>query len=229
MDKKIDYILINQPRINPDKKYYSIIKKMIDYGISILSLPFALPAMAICALAIHLDDPEGPIFLVQERIGKGERPFKMLKFRTMKINSDNAESRAYMKAYVRGELISDVDETTIFKPISIDKIFRVGRFLRKTSLDELPQIFNVLKGEMSIVGPRPNVPWEVEEYRPWHHERLEVLPGVTGLAQVRGRSSIEFNSLARYDIGYVEHRNLILDIKILFWTFLVILKAKGAK
>lgn len=225
----MDYILLNQPRINPDKKLYSIIKKMLDYGFSLLSLPFALPVMAICALAIHLDDPDGPIFLVQERIGKGERPFKMLKFRTMKVNADNPETRAYMKAYVRGELNSEEDETTIYKPISTDKIFRVGRFMRKTSLDELPQIINVLRGEMSIVGPRPNVPWEVEEYRPWHRERLEVLPGVTGLAQVRGRSSIEFNSLARYDIAYIERRSLKLDLKILYWTFLAIIKAKGAK
>ena len=225
----MDYVLLNKPRIIPNKKSYSILKKMMDYGISILSLPFALPAMLICALAIYLDDPDGPILLFQERIGKGERPFRMWKFRTMKLNSDNAQSRAFMKAYVRGELISNADETTIFKPISSDRIFRVGRFLRKTSLDELPQIFNVLKGEMSIVGPRPNVPWEVEEYRPWHHERLEILPGVTGLAQVRGRSTIEFDSLARYDIAYIGQRSFLFDIKILYWTFLAIIKAKGAK
>ncbi len=225
----MDYILLNQPRVEPHKKYYTTIKKLMDYAISILSLPITLPIMAICALFIYLDDPQGPIFLFQERIGKGERPFKMWKFRTMKINSENAQSRAFMKAYVRGELSSDDNETTIFKPISSDKIFRVGRFLRKTSLDELPQIFNILKGEMSIVGPRPNVPWEVEEYRPWHHERLEVLPGVTGLAQVRGRSSIKFNSLARYDIAYIERRGFLLDLKILYWSFITIIKAKGAK
>lgn len=225
----MDYILLNQPRINPNKKSYSILKKVMDYGICILTFPFALPVMVMCAIAIHLDDPNGPIFLAQERIGKGERSFKMLKFRTMKVNSENPESRAYMKAYVRGELNTDPEIPTIFKPISNDKIFRVGRILRKTSLDELPQILNVLKGEMSIVGPRPNVPWEVEEYRPWHHERLEVLPGVTGLAQVRGRSSIEFNSLARYDIAYIENRNLLLDLKIIYWTFLAIIRAKDAK
>ncbi len=100
--------------------------------------------------------------------------------------------------------------------------------MRKTSLDELPQIVNVLRGEMSIVGPRPNVPWEVEEYRPWHHERFEVVPGITGLAQVRGRSNIDFISLVRYDIEYVEKRSLILDLKILWWTAKGILGGRGA-
>ena len=185
--------------------------------------------MAICAFAILIDDPEGPIFLFQERIGKGGHPFKMFKFRTMKINSNDPQSIAYMKAYVRGELRIDDNGNTIYKPISSNKIFRIGRLLRKISLDELPQIFNVLKGEMSIVGPRPNVPWEVEEYRPWHHERLEVLPGITGLAQVRGRSSISFNSLARYDIAYIENRSFAMDLKILFMSFKVIVFGSGAK
>ncbi|MDO9087605.1 MAG: sugar transferase [Anaerolineaceae bacterium] len=225
----MDYIILNQPRVVPHKKYYSIIKKVMDYGMCILLLPFALPIMAICAIAIYIDDPKGPVFLFQERIGKGGRPFKMYKFRTMKINADDPQSRAYMKAYVRGELRIDDNGNTIYKPISSNKIFRIGRLLRKISLDELPQIFNVLKGEMSIVGPRPNVPWEVEEYRPWHYERLEVLPGITGLAQVRGRSSINFNSLARYDIAYIENRSIALDLKILFRSLKAIIIGNGAK
>jgi lipopolysaccharide/colanic/teichoic acid biosynthesis glycosyltransferase len=229
MDNKMDYTLLNQPRVTPHKKFYETIKKLFDYSFSIITLPFTLTAMAICALAIYLEDPTGPIFLFQERIGKGGKPFRIWKLRSMKVNSENAQSRAYMKAYVRGEISSDNDESVIYKPISPDYILRVGRFMRKTSLDELPQIFNILKGEMSIVGPRPNVPWEVEEYRPWHHERLEVLPGITGLAQVRGRSSIQFNSLARYDIAYIERRGFLLDLKILYWTFITIIKAKGAK
>jgi len=134
-----------------------------------------------------------------------------------------------MKAYVRGTLEGVEDGSETYKPIKVDFITKVGRILRKTSLDELPQIFNVLKGEMSIVGPRPNVLWEVDEYRQWHHERFEVLPGMTGLAQVRGRSCIDFKSLVRYDIEYIENQSLALDIKILWWTFISILKAKGAE
>lgn len=133
-----------------------------------------------------------------------------------------------MRAYVKGEFTEDDDGNKVFKPVSGDQILRVGRIMRKTSLDELPQIINVLRGEMSIIGPRPNVPWEVDVYRPWHHERLEVLPGITGLAQVRGRSSINFNSLVRYDIAYIEQQSLLLDIKILWWTFKTILYGKGA-
>jgi len=225
----MDYILINHPRVVPHKKHYIILKKVIDYGICIFLLPIALQIMAICAIAIHINDPEGPIFLFQDRIGKGGQRFRIWKFRTMKNNADDLQSRAYMKAYVKGELGIDDNGKTIYKPISSEKIFRVGRFLRKTSLDELPQIFNVLKGEMSIVGPRPNVTWEVEEYHPWHHERLEVLPGITGLAQVHGRSSINFNSLTRYDIAYIENRSISLDIKILFMSIKVIIFGNGAK
>jgi lipopolysaccharide/colanic/teichoic acid biosynthesis glycosyltransferase len=105
----------------------------------------------------------------------------------------------------------------------------VGRILRKTSLDELPQLINILKGDMSIVGPRPNVPWEVEEYRAWHYERLEVLPGLTGLAQVRGRSSISFDRIVQYDIEYVRNQSPLMDLKILWWTFLAACTGAGAQ
>jgi lipopolysaccharide/colanic/teichoic acid biosynthesis glycosyltransferase len=105
----------------------------------------------------------------------------------------------------------------------------VGRILRKTSLDELPQILNVLKGEMSLVGPRPNVAWEVEAYRSWHHERLEVLPGITGLAQVRGRSAISFDHIVRYDVEYVEKQSLALDFKVLCWTLMAVFSRAGAE
>ena len=115
-----------------------------------------------------------------------------------------------------------------YKPPHSQWITRVGLILRKTSLDELPQIINVIKGEMSIVGPRPNVPWEVEEYYSWQHERLEVLPGITGLAQVKGRSCIEFCSLVRYDVEYIECCNILLDIKILWWTLKGIFVGEGA-
>jgi lipopolysaccharide/colanic/teichoic acid biosynthesis glycosyltransferase len=121
------------------------------------------------------------------------------------------------------------EDQVIFKPIQASEITRVGRILRETSLDELPQLINVLKGEMSLVGPRPNVPWEVEEYRPWHHERLEVLPGITGLAQVRGRSGISFSRIVKYDIEYVEKQNLVMDLKILWWTVSSVMARDGTQ
>ncbi len=224
----MEMIIVNQPRVFPHQTTYLVIKRVMDIVFCILLLPFALPLMILCALAIHLDEPDGPVFFVQERIGRGGQPFRMIKFRTMKANTENSQSRAFMKAYVRGEIGNDNEGRQSYKPIPSEKIFRVGRFLRKTSIDELPQIINVLKGEMSIIGPRPNVPWEVEAYRSWHHERLEVLPGITGLAQVRGRSNSGFNSLVRYDIAYIEQQGLELDLLILWWTFLTIVRAKGA-
>jgi len=224
----MDFMIIKKPRVIPNQVLYQKTKRALDLAVCILALPIALPIMAICAIAIYFDSAD-PIIFVQERIGKGGRLFRMYKFRTIKNDFDKENSQAYMKAYVRGTLEGDEDGSETYKPIKVDFITKVGRILRKTSLDELPQIFNVLKGEMSIVGPRPNVLWEVEEYRQWHHERFEVLPGMTGLAQVRGRSCIDFKSLVRYDIEYIENQSLALDIKILWWTFISILKAKGAE
>jgi lipopolysaccharide/colanic/teichoic acid biosynthesis glycosyltransferase len=223
----MDYVIVRHARVAPQKLIYRMVKRSIDIAICLLILPFALPVMALCALAIRLDSV-GPVFFVQDRIGKGGRLFRMVKFRTMQSDFDDHQSRNYMKAYVRGNLDCSGNGEEIYKPVSAICVTRVGRILRKTSLDELPQIINVLRGEMSVVGPRPNVTWEVEEYRPWHHERFEVLPGITGLAQVRGRSCIDFISLVRYDIEYVEKQSLALDFKILWWTALAIVKGKGA-
>jgi lipopolysaccharide/colanic/teichoic acid biosynthesis glycosyltransferase len=168
------------------------------------------------------------VFFVQERIGKGGRRFLMYKFRTMHHDLDDRDYRAFMKAFVNGQIGEAGDGAKIYKPVRATHMTRVGRFLRKLSLDEVPQFINVLKGEMSLVGPRPNVPWEVEEYRLWHHERLEVLPGITGLAQVRGRSGLPFEAIVKHDVEYVEKRSLWLDLKIILWTLRSVLMGKGA-
>jgi lipopolysaccharide/colanic/teichoic acid biosynthesis glycosyltransferase len=146
----------------------------------------------------------------------------------MQRNVDNTHRRVFMKSFVNGYIGHSDDGRVIYKPDQASQITSVGRILRKASLDELPQIINVLKGEMSLVGPRPNMPWEVEEYQLWHHERLEVLPGMTGLAQVRGRSSLSFERIVNHDIEYIEQQSLTLDLKILFWTFTTVIHGTGA-
>ena len=147
----------------------------------------------------------------------------------MHYNIDDSSHRVFMKKYVNGQIANNNGSHRVFKPFKSNQITRIGRILRKTSLDELPQVINVLKGDMSLVGPRPNVPWEVEAYHGWHIERLEVLPGITGLAQVRGRSGITFDQIVRYDIEYIEKQGLKLDLQILWWTFTSVLFGSGAE
>jgi lipopolysaccharide/colanic/teichoic acid biosynthesis glycosyltransferase len=224
----MDLMIINQPRVFPYRREYQIAKRVMDVALCLLAMPLALPLLAICALAIHLDSP-GPVLFVQERIGKGGRRFRMYKFRTMQHNLDDSCHRDFMKAFVNGRVGGDENSGAIYKPIQASQVTRVGRILRKTSLDELPQLINVLNGEMSLVGPRPNVLWEFEEYKGWHTERLEVLPGITGLAQVRGRSGINFDSIVRYDIEYIERQSLALDLKILWWTLISVFLGRGAE
>jgi lipopolysaccharide/colanic/teichoic acid biosynthesis glycosyltransferase len=223
----MELTIVNQPRVDPCKPEYQNAKRLVDIVLCLIALPFVIPVMLLCSLAILLDSGS-PIFFVQERIGRGGRPIRIYKFRTLKMNLDDSYNRSFMKAFVRGEIGQGKAGKRTFKPLADNQIIRVGRFLRRTSLDEIPQLINVLKGEMSIVGPRPNVPWEVEAYRPWHYERLEVLPGITGLAQVRGRSGINFDSIVRFDINYIEHQSLALDLKIIWWTFTSVILSKGA-
>jgi lipopolysaccharide/colanic/teichoic acid biosynthesis glycosyltransferase len=248
----MELVIVTSPCTYPYyRKAYQIVKRVMDVFISLVTLPVTLPLMAIIAVAIRLDSP-GPAFFIQERVGKGNRPFRVFKFRTMEHRLDDSPHRDFMKAFVNGQVGGNghngngnfqyafakafVDpEPSLhengktYKPFKDSQVTRVGRLLRKTSLDELPQIVNVVKGEMSLVGPRPNVAWEVEEYKPWHHERLEVLPGITGLAQIRGRSSINFDTIARYDIEYVEKQSVLLDVKILWWTLSTVVSGTGAE
>ena len=224
----MELVVINQPRFFPYRKEYQIAKRVMDVVLCLLLLPVTLPLMAICALAIRIDSP-GPALFIHERMGKGGRRFRMYKFRTMPHNLDDRSHRVIMKAYVNGRIGDNGGGRKTYKPSQASQITWVGRILRKTSLDELPQMINVLKGEMSLVGPRPNVPYEVEEYRFWHHERLEVLPGITGLAQVRGRSNIVFDRIVEYDVDYIARWSLALDLKILWWTLLSVFLGTGAE
>jgi lipopolysaccharide/colanic/teichoic acid biosynthesis glycosyltransferase len=224
----MDLIIINQPRVFPYRKGYQIAKRAMDLALCLLAMPLVLPLLALCALAIRIDSL-GPVLFVQERIGKGGRRFRMYKFRTMQHNLDDGPHRDFLKAFVNGRVGGDENGGALYKPFQASQITRVGRILRKTSLDELPQLINVLRGEMTLVGPRPNVPWEFEEYRGWHKERLEILPGITGLAQVRGRSGITFDSIVKYDIEYIEKQSLAMDLKVLWWTAISVLFGTGAQ
>jgi len=222
------WMIIERPSVRLYRPYYRLVKRAIDIGLSLFVLPFAVLATLVVGIAIRLDSP-GPIFFVQERIGKGGKPFNIMKFRTMYHSIDKSAHREFMKAFVNGQIKQDKGEEAIFKPMTAAQITRVGRILRKTSLDELPQIINIIKGEMSFVGPRPNVTWEVEAYRGWHQERLEVLPGITGLAQVRGRSGIIFDEIVEYDIEYIERHSLWLDLQIMWWTLASVVAGDGAR
>ncbi len=219
------WLVVERPAIKLYRPYYETAKRILDIILCLFLMLFAAPAALIIGIIIRLDSP-GPIFFVQDRIGKGARAFKLVKFRTMQHNIDRDSHRAFMKSFVNGKI--DTQEQ-VFKPAHDSHITFTGRILRKTSVDELPQLINVIKGEMSLVGPRPNVAWEVEEYQGWHKERLEILPGITGLAQVRGRSSIRFDEIVLYDIEYVKKRSMWLDLQILWWTFASVIFGKGAQ
>lgn len=207
---------------------YLFWKRVIDVAICLPALPLLVVLMGVIALLVVLDTPGSPFF-VQERIGKDGRPFRLFKFRTMRADYRDEKDQAYMRAFVAGQLIEQAKgQDAINKPIRTQDITRVGRVLRKASLDELPQIFNVLGGEMSLIGPRPNVPWEVECYKEWHRERLAVLPGISGLAQVQGRSTLSFDEIAAYDIEYVRTMSLSTDMTILADTVRSVFSGKGA-
>ncbi|MBN1217919.1 MAG: sugar transferase [Anaerolineae bacterium] len=220
------WLVVERPGVKLYNPIYYTIKRMLDLILCLIALPVLAPLGLLIAILIRLDSP-GPILFIQERIGKGGRPFKIYKFRTMYYDINRNSHQMFMKAFVQGHATVD-NERQVFKPFNKSQITPIGRILRKTSLDELPQLINIFKGEMSLVGPRPNVLWEVEEYHGWHKERLEVLPGITGLAQIKGRSGIVFDEIVRYDIEYIERQGLWFDIKILWCTFVSVLMGKGA-
>ena len=206
-----------RPGVSLIRTPYGVSKRVLDVVLCICLLPIAIPLMLLCAVAIWFDDP-GPLVFAQWRTGWGGRRFKMYKFRTMFANAEELK-----KKYIH------LNELTLpdFKITNDPRVTRVGRFLRKTSMDELPQLFNVLKGDMSLVGPRPTS-FDVATYDLWHTERLEVKPGVTGLWQVSGRSDIDFDERLRLDIEYIERQCMLLDAWILYRTLISILKGRGA-
>jgi lipopolysaccharide/colanic/teichoic acid biosynthesis glycosyltransferase len=210
-------------RFNPQKsalrrRSYLLTKRILDVSLVLLSLPFWLPVLAVIALAIRITSPGAPVVFKQLRTGKGGRRFDMYKFRTMVPNAEELKAK-----YAHLNELQWPD----FKITNDPRITPIGKFLRKTSLDELPQIINVLRGEMSLVGPRPTS-FGPETYKLWHTHRLDVMPGITGLWQVFGRAQLEFDDRLRLDIAYIERASLRLDISLLVMTVLAVFQQRGA-
>lgn len=214
---------------NHKNTLFIIYKRILDVvlslvGILLLSVPFL-----VIALIIKLTS-KGPVFFKQIRIGKDGKPFEFFKFRSMYVNNDDSIHREFTKNLIRESKQASVNadgKLEVKKIVNDPRITPIGRFLRKTSLDELPQLFNVLKGDMSLVGPRPCLPYEWEEYEIWHRRRLSVLPGCTGLWQVSGRSAVGFNDMVILDLFYIDNMSPIFDFKLILKTFPVMLFSKG--
>ena len=197
---------------------YLRVKRVFDLTVVILTMPFWLPLIVTINLLIWITSPGAPAVFVQQRTGKGGHRFAMYKFRSMVPNAEELK-----KTYAHLNELQWPD----FKITNDPRITPLGKFLRKTSLDELPQLFNVLKGDMSLVGPRPTS-FGAETYKLWHTERLDVQPGLTGLWQIEGRGKIEFDDRLRLDIAYIERRGFWLDIVILLKTVSAVFKQRGA-
>ena len=216
--------------LNSVKRHYEIIKRGFDILLSAILLVILLPLYLLIALIIKLDSP-GPVIYKQARVGKGGNCFNFFKFRTMYHNCDEKIHENHVKNLankVVGLSSNGLFNESSYKLIEDDRVTRVGKYLRKTSLDELPQLFNVLKGDMSLVGPRPHPVYEVALYNRWFRYRLDIKPGITGLGQVDGRYNKNYKEVYRLDLRYIKKASFLLDLKILFRTILVVLSSRGA-
>lgn len=207
-----------------------LLKRTIDMIGSSVGLIFLSPIFLLIAILVKLDS-SGPVIFKQTRVGLGGRTFTFCKFRSMYENNDSSVHRKYIVDLIRGTAratVRTVGAKKVFKMDKDPRITRAGRVLRRTSLDELPQLFNVLKGDMSLVGPRPGLLYEVKMYKDWYTRRLTTIPGITGLWQVSGRSQRTFDEMVALDLAYIDNWSLWLDIKILLKTIFVVLSKQGA-
>jgi exopolysaccharide biosynthesis polyprenyl glycosylphosphotransferase len=207
-----------------------ILKRLSDLLIAGAALIILAPVWLIVALFIKLDS-KGPVFYRQERVGMDGRIFLFIKFRSMRTDADDSIHREYQEKLIAGlteETNLGDDARPVFKLANDPRITRVGRVLRRLSLDELPQLLNVLRGDMSVVGPRPPIPYEVEKYELWHRKRLDMKPGITGLWQVSGRNRLSFDEMVRLDLFYIENWSIWLDAKIILKTLPVMLRGEDA-
>jgi exopolysaccharide biosynthesis polyprenyl glycosylphosphotransferase len=206
-----------------------VAKRSFDIFVASSALILFSPLWLVIALLIKLDS-KGAVFYRQERVGMDGRVFLCLKFRTMRADADDAAHREYQRKLIAGQPDTNLgdDERPVYKLRDDPRVTRTGRVLRRLSLDEFPQLLNVLRGDMSLVGPRPPIPYEVEAYETWHRKRLDMKPGVTGLWQVSGRNRLSFDEMVRLDLFYIENWSLLLDLKIILRTLPVMLRGDDA-
>ncbi|MDO8175347.1 sugar transferase [Lactiplantibacillus plantarum] len=198
---------------------YRFIKRVFDFVASLLGLIILSPLFLLIAIAIKVEDPKGAVFYSQTRLGRGEVPFKMYKFRSMVSNADELLEKLLKDNEIDGAMFKMQDDPRVTK---------IGRFIRKYSIDELPQLLNVLQGSMSLVGPRPPLPREVEEYSDYDKQRLAVKPSCTGLWQATVRNSVGFDEMVKLDLTYISKRSVAFDVYILFKTVVIMFKPNGA-
>ena len=208
---------------NNENVLFNVYKRVFDVVMTVIGSVLIFIPFVVIALLIKMTS-KGPVFFKHTRIGKDCKPFEFYKFRTMYVGSDDSAHRDFVNEFIQADMLGG---DRIRKITNDPRITPIGRFLRKTSLDELPQLFNVLRGEMSLVGPRPCLPYELEQYKDWHRRRLAVIPGCTGLWQVAGRSAVDFNDMVILDLFYIDNMSPLFDLRIIFRTLPVMLLAKG--
>lgn len=216
-------------RTTGQSRTVDVLRRLFDVAFAGALILVLGPILIGVAIAVRLDS-HGPAFFRQRRVGHGEREFTLFKFRSMRVDADPRGHREYVTALIKGEDAQpDGGRENLYKLAVDNRITPVGRWIRRWSLDELPQLFNVVRGDMTLVGPRPAIPYEVSEYPSWYRERFSVKPGLTGYWQVSGRSERTYEEMVRLDIEYVERRSLGLDLVILLKTPWVVLSRKGAE
>ncbi len=224
--------LFTAPEPQVDRLGHYRLKRTLDIFSASLALLLFGPLMLVVALIVRLTSP-GPVIFKQPRLGKGGVPFTFYKFRSMVVNVDDRIHREYMANLIRaghGAPSAADASTASYKMKADPRVTRIGKFIRMTSIDELPQLFNVLNGDMSMVGPRPPIPYEAAHYEPWHLRRILLTkPGITGLWQVEGRSRVTFSEMVRMDLRYISNCSLALDLKIMAKTVGVVLRCSGAR
>ena len=194
---------------------YRVAKRSLDLTASLIGLLLVSPILALVAIAVKLESP-GPVLFRQERLGLGGRPFTLYKFRSMSSSAEQERHRDHAIELIRGDATRTASVDKVWVPIAADpRVTRLGAFLRRSHLDELPQLINIVRGEMSLVGPRPPIPYEVEVYEPWHLRRLSVIPGLTGLWQATAWGRVSFDEGVALDLAYVDRRSFAFDLRLI--------------
>jgi lipopolysaccharide/colanic/teichoic acid biosynthesis glycosyltransferase len=209
-----------------ESRWQALVRRSFDVAFALVTVVLLSPLLLALTLAIRISSP-GPALFRQRRVGHGQREFTLFKFRSMRSDADPRGHREYVTALIKGQQANG-GRKDLYKLAVDDRITPVGRWIRKWSLDELPQLFNVIAGDMALVGPRPAIAYEVEEYPGWYLKRFAVKPGLTGLWQVSGRNERTYEEMVRLDIEYAERRSLLLDLSILARTPLTVIARRGA-